>query len=93
MGKGSSNGEFEDSKSVIGLIEESKAIVMIFQYFIVSFFHYDATTLDFAEFLENNPFGARGNLLILIILQTLILQISVTIILYLMMSSKTLIKF
>lgn len=60
MGKGSSNGEFEDSKSVIGLIEESKAIVMIFQYFIVSFFHYDATTLDFAEFLENNPFGARG---------------------------------
>lgn len=59
IGKGSANGELESSKAVIGLIEESKMIVMIFQYFIVVFFHYDAATLEFAEFLETNPFGTR----------------------------------
>ncbi|KAI5968063.1 SEC3 [Candida theae] len=59
IGKGGSSDELEDSKSVIGLIEGAKMIVMIFQYFIVSFFHYDAATLDFAEFLETKPFDTR----------------------------------
>ncbi|KAI5955409.1 SEC3 [Candida margitis] len=59
IGKGSASGELEDSKSVIGLLEESKVIVMIFQFFIVLFFHYDANTLEFSEFLQASPFATR----------------------------------
>ncbi|KAG5418454.1 SEC3 [Candida metapsilosis] len=59
IGKGTSSGELEDYKSVIGLIDEAKTIVMIFQFFIVLFFHYDAATLDFAEYLDTKPFESR----------------------------------
>ncbi|KAI5955077.1 SEC3 [Candida jiufengensis] len=53
------DNEFEDSKAIMGLIEESKLIIMVIQYFLVLFFHYDVNTLDFGEFLSNNPFSKR----------------------------------
>ncbi|KAI5965801.1 SEC3 [Candida pseudojiufengensis] len=60
LSRGSNNeDELEDSKSIIGLIEESKTIIMVLQYFFALFFHYDVNSLDFIEFLHQSPFTKR----------------------------------
>ncbi|CUM64758.1 uncharacterized protein PRCAT00002369001 [Priceomyces carsonii] len=57
------SSNIDDPRIVVSLVEDTKNLIWLFQYFIGSFFHFNTTTLDFIDYLELYSFLERRKIL------------------------------
>ena len=53
------SSEVEDPRAVIELLNETKDLITVLQFFLASMFHYDNNVLDFQDFMKQFPFSQR----------------------------------
>ncbi|EAZ63010.2 predicted protein [Scheffersomyces stipitis CBS 6054] len=57
------SNEIEDPKAVVAIIDESKDLISIIQFFVGTFFHYDRDTFDYDEFMKVHPYSERRRMI------------------------------
>lgn len=53
------SSEVEDPNAIIQLLDETRELITVLQFFLAQMFHYDSNVLDYQDFIQKFPYAQR----------------------------------